>query len=106
MCEQKPAQARPVRSGALNRECASARGVLARELKRLRVTVAVGSDARLEENDPARHPDHRYGVHVTVRVDADYVIQLICKHHQSTSSTGWGNDTGAGLGMRPLTARL
>jgi len=90
MSEQKPAQACPVRSGALNRERASARGMFARELKRLRVTVAVGSDARLEEHHPARHPNHRERVHVTVRVDADHEIQLICKHHRSTSSPGWG----------------
>jgi hypothetical protein len=27
-----------------------------------------------------------------MRVNANDVIQLICKHHQSTSSTRWGNE--------------
>jgi hypothetical protein len=43
---------------------------------------------------------------VAVRVDANDEVQLICEHPESTSGSGWGTSSGAGLGMEPLAAGL
>ena len=42
---------------------------------------AVGTDrGRLEQHTAASHVDDRERVRVAVRVNADHVVQLICKH--------------------------
>jgi hypothetical protein len=62
----------------------------AREAKRLHEAPTVRDDAGLEHDHTARHRHNRHCVRITVRVDTDNVIQLICKHHRSTSRTAGG----------------
>ena len=88
--EQEPTQTGAVRRGALDRERAPARSVLGRKPKRLRIAVTVRGNAGLEHDHTARYRDDRDRVRIAVRVDADNEIQLICEHHRSTSSPGWG----------------
>ncbi len=67
-------------AGALNRPGASALGVLVREPQRLGVTAVTRSDGPLRDNSTRRRRDHRQHVLIPVRVNADHVVQLICKH--------------------------
>jgi hypothetical protein len=77
-----------------------------REPQRLGVAATVGRDVGFEHDHTARYGDDCDRVRIAVRVDTDNEVQLICKHHRSTSSPGWGDNSGAGLGVRPLTAGL
>jgi hypothetical protein len=54
--------------------------VLPHEFQRARVSATSRAHARLERNTARPHIDDRQGVHVAVRVDADHVVQPICKH--------------------------
>jgi len=56
----------------------------------LRVALAARRRARLEY-DPAAHDVHdRERVRVTVRINTDHVVQLICKHPYRPPALGWG----------------
>jgi hypothetical protein len=50
------------------------------ELQSLRVAVAVRDNRRLEDDRAADDVHDRERMKVAVRVDADDVVQLICKH--------------------------
>jgi hypothetical protein len=68
--------------GARTLDCEGppARRVLVGQLQGARVAAATRGDARLEDDSSRTHLDDRERVHVAVRVDADHVVELICKH--------------------------
>jgi hypothetical protein len=68
------------RAGALNRERSPTRRVLIDKPEGVRVTAAARGDIRLEHHGCAGDVQHRERMRVAVRVDADDVVQLICKH--------------------------
>jgi hypothetical protein len=76
------------------------------ELQRLLVASAVCAHCGFVDDNTRPHLDDPDRVCVSVRVDTNDEVQLICEHPESTSSPGWGTRTGAGLGMEPLAARL
>jgi len=67
-------------TSAFNRPNTATAGVLPRESKRLPVTVAVRRHRPLRDKRADRRGHHRQHVLVSVRVDADHVIQLVCNH--------------------------
>jgi hypothetical protein len=68
------------RASALDREHTPAGRVLIGKTKHARVTLSICNRCRLEHHTAAAHVDDRERVLVAVRVDADHVVQLICKH--------------------------
>ncbi len=50
------------------------------EAQRLRVTACVRAHRSLRDDRPCRCDNHSEHVLVAVRVDADHVVHLICKH--------------------------
>jgi hypothetical protein len=76
------------------------------ELQRPRVAVAVCDDGRLENNSTTANPHDRERVRVTVRIDTNDVVQLICEHPKTNlQPKRWGTRTGAGLGMETAGGR-
>lgn len=67
-------------AGAFDRPDASAARVASRKSERLRVAATVRSNRPLRHNRPGGRGQHRQHMLVQVRVDADDVVQLICKH--------------------------
>jgi hypothetical protein len=67
-------------AGALNRPDARAARVLVREAKCLRVAACVRSDRPPSDDRTRRRDNDREHVLIPMRVHADHVIQLICKH--------------------------
>jgi hypothetical protein len=61
-------------------ERAPTRGVHLDELQRLCVAVTACGNCRLQDNRAAEHVHDRERVHISVRVDTDDVVQLICEH--------------------------
>src|SRR5436190_15512531 len=80
LAAQEAAEASPERAGFFDRERAPTRRVLFPELQGARIAAAVRLNARLEYDRAGPNLDDRERVHVAVRVDADHVVQLICKH--------------------------
>jgi hypothetical protein len=73
----------------------------------MRVAVAARDDRRLEDDRPADDVHDRERMRVAVWIDADDVVQLICKHPKTDlQSKRWGTRTGAGLGWKPRAAEL
>jgi hypothetical protein len=77
---EKARQASAVVSGALDRPDTRTRGAAARKAQRRLVTAALRADRMLRQDDTSSGGDDREHVLVSVRVDADDVIQLVCKH--------------------------
>jgi len=77
---QMASEASAVVAGTLNRPDTRTRRVLVREAQRLRVAPSVCRDRALRDNRADRHRDNREYVPVPVRVHADHVIHLVCKH--------------------------
>ena len=73
----RPAPNEPVPSTANTRRPGA---VLISEAKHARVTLTIGDRGPLEHHTAAAHLDDRERVRVAVRVNADHVVQLICKH--------------------------
>jgi hypothetical protein len=69
-----------VMAGSLNCADAPAARVGVREPQRLRVAARVRSDRTPSDNRARRRDNDREHVLIPMRVDADHVIQLICKH--------------------------
>ena len=69
--------------------------MLSAQPKRVPVAARVGTDRRLTHHRATASGNNRTHVHVTVRVDANNEVHLVCEHAR-TSSLGWGQ-TGAGL---------
>ena len=61
-------------------ERAPTRGVCLDELQRLRVAVTVCVNCHLQDDRAAEHVHDRERMHISVRVDTDDVVQLICEH--------------------------
>jgi hypothetical protein len=74
-----------VAAGALDRPGASARRVAIRETKRLPVAAPVRSNRLPGQDSTCRCYQHCHDVLITVRVDTDHVVQLICKHPTRSS---------------------
>jgi len=77
---EEAAQAGAERAGALDREPPPPRRVLVGEPQCFCIAATVSRDAGFEDDDAGSHLDDRDGVPVAVRVDADHVVELICKH--------------------------
>src|SRR6266581_2568071 len=67
------------RARALDSERSPTGGVLVDELQSVRVAVAARVDRRLEQHGSADNVRDSTRMRVTVRVDTDHVVQLICK---------------------------
>jgi hypothetical protein len=65
---------------SLNRPDTPAARVRVGEPQRLRVAACAGRDRLLRDNRTRRRDDDRENALIAVRVDADHVIHLICKH--------------------------
>ena len=68
------------RTSALDREGTPAGRVLIGKPKHACVTLAICDRGRLEHHTTTSHVDDRERVRVAVRVNADHVVQLVCKH--------------------------
>ena len=68
------------RAGTFDREHTPTSSVLVGELQGVCVTVVVCGQARLEHHPASADLDDREHVLITMRVDTDHVIHLICKH--------------------------
>src|SRR6266571_6487238 len=77
---QKASEASAIMARALNRPDARAVCALVREAKRLRVAACVRSNRPPSDDRTRRRDNNREHVFIPMRVDADHVIQLICKH--------------------------
>jgi hypothetical protein len=77
---QEACEARAERAGALDCKHTPTRCVLIDEPQSMRVPVAARVDGRLKQDGSADDVHDRKRVRVAVRVDADHVVQLICKH--------------------------
>jgi hypothetical protein len=77
---EEAGEARTKRASALNCERASTRRALIDKLQGLRVPGAVRGDVGLDQDRSADDMEHRERVPVAMRIDADHVVQLICKH--------------------------
>jgi len=78
--DEESSETRAERASALDREGTPAGSVLIGKTKHAFVTLAICDRGRLEHHTAASHVDHRERVRVAVRVNADHVVQLICKH--------------------------
>jgi len=77
---QVAGQAGAERAAALNRERTTTCRVLIDELQGICVTVAVRGDVRLEHHGSADDMHQRKRMRITMRINTDHVVQLICKH--------------------------
>ena len=80
MADEESSETRAERACALDREGTPAGSVLIGKTKHACVTLAICDRGRLEHHTAAAHVDDRERVCVAVRVNADHVVQLICKH--------------------------
>jgi hypothetical protein len=80
MTDKKASETGAERSGALNREHTPAGSVLIGKTKHTRVTLTIGDRGRLEHHTARAHLDDRERVPIAMRINADHVVQLICKH--------------------------
>ena len=74
------------------------------KLKRLHVAARVGGHYRLEHHHAGPNLDDRKRVRVSMRVDANHVVQLICEHRNDLRPS-WGTRSGAGLGRGTARGR-
>src|SRR5439155_5500807 len=77
---QEAAEAGAERAGALNSERPPRRRLPLGEPECFCIAAAVSRDRGFEHDHAGSHLDDRERVRVTVRVDADDVVQLICEH--------------------------
>jgi hypothetical protein len=79
--------------------------VRAGKCERALIAVPIGADLELEHDSARRSRNHGERVRVAMRVDADDVVQLICKH-ASTSSLRLDRDRWPVWGGKPHAAGL
>jgi hypothetical protein len=91
---------------ALDREGTPTGSVLRCELEGTPVAARARCDRRLEHNTARSYLDDRDRVHITMRIDADHVVQLICKHPYRPPATGWGSQPEPVWGWKPRAAEL
>ena len=81
--------------------------MLVDELQRLRVAVAARGDRRLEDDRAADDVHDRERMRVAMWVDADHVVQLICKHPRTDlQPKRWVTRTVSVWGGKPRAAEL
>ena len=80
MTEEEASETGAERTWAFDREHTPARRVLIGKTKHARVTLTICDRCRFEHDNAAAHVDDRERVRVAVRINADHVVQLICKH--------------------------
>ena len=98
-------QAGTERAGALDRERTPTRRMLVDELQRLRVAVAARDDRHLEHDRAADDLHDRERMRVTVWIDTDDVVQLICKHPVTDlQPRRWGTHPVSVWRLRPQAA--
>jgi len=75
-----------VMPNALDRPHTAAAGVLLDKPQRLPITARARTHRPLRHNSTTRRDNDREHMLVAVRVDADHIIHLICKHPVRSSS--------------------
>ena len=80
MADEESSETGAERTSALDREGTPSRSVLIGKTKHAFVTLAICDRGRLEHHTAAHDVHDRERVRVAVRVNADHVVQLICKH--------------------------
>jgi hypothetical protein len=80
LADEEASETGAERTSALDREGTPSRSVLIGKAKHACVTLAICDRGRLEHHSAAAHVDDSERVRVAVRVNADHVVQLICKH--------------------------
>jgi len=73
-------QAGSERTSALDCERTRAKRVLIGKTKHAGVSLTICGHGGFEHHSTGAHVDHRERVRVAVRINADHVVQLICKH--------------------------
>ena len=91
---------------AFDRERTPTGSMLRRERERAPVAACVRGDRRLVDETARSYLEDRDRVHITMRVDADHVVQLICKHPYRPPATGWGSQPEPVWGLEPRAAEL
>ena len=80
-------EAGTVVAGALDSPHACASRVSIRESQRLRVAAPAGRRRRLRDQRASTRVDDRKRVLVTMCIDADHVVQFVCKHPNRSSDS-------------------
>jgi hypothetical protein len=81
-------------------EGAPTRGVDLDELQRLCVAVTACGNCRFHGDRAAEHMHDRERVQISVRVDTDDVVQLICEHPYRPPAQALADTSGVGLGWK------
>ena len=87
---QETSEPGTVRARALDRPGAPTGRLTLGQAQRLRVPALARCDLHLEQRGTRRRLHDRERVRVAVRVDADHVVQLVCKHPFHLQPSGWG----------------
>lgn len=103
---QETSQSRPVRAGAFDCEGATARRMLLGNPTCLRVAGGIGGHHRFEHHHAGPNLDDRDRVRVSMRVDADHVVQLICEHPKRPPAQVGGHVPVPVWGVEPRAAEL
>ena len=103
---QKACQSCSVRAGTFDREGAAAARMPLGKLKRLGVAARVGGHHRLEHHHAGANLDDRERVRVSMRVDANHVVQLICEHPKRPPAQVGGHVPVPAWGVEPRAAEL
>ncbi|HEY8777894.1 MAG TPA: hypothetical protein VIM33_15615 [Gaiellaceae bacterium] len=96
---EEAGQARTKRAGSLDRERTPARRMHVGEAEKPRVALAARRRAHLKNDRAAQDVHDRKRVHITMRINTDHVVQLICKHHFHLQPR-LGDNSGAGLEVK------
>lgn len=80
MADEESSETGAERASALDREGTPAGSVLIGKTKHAFIPLAICDRGRLEHDSAASHVDDRKRVRVAVRVNADHVVRLVCKH--------------------------
>jgi hypothetical protein len=97
LTDEEASETSAERTSALDREHTPAGSVLIGKTKQACVTLTICDRGRLEHHTAASHVDDCERVRVAVRINADHVVQLICKHSNDLQPR-LGINSGAGLG--------
>ena len=80
MIGEEAGQAGAIGAGALDRERPPPRRMPFCNTQSFRLAAAVRGHARLEHHYPAAHLDDTDRVQITVRINTNNEVQLVCKH--------------------------
>jgi hypothetical protein len=86
-CMEIAAETGAVAAGTLDRPGAAAGCVLLGEAKQLAVAVRVRGRRRSRDNGAGRRRHDRYHMLVAVGINAEHVVQFVCKHQTRSSDS-------------------